>query len=168
MSAAAVLLIVLAACGGGSEPSDSPTTVVEPTPTFQVIEVTVAPTPTPTPSVPVATETPGDEQVLLELWNTAVEILVSQQWERTIEECTPEFRKGFSASPAEIEAGWRGWTDRFGYEFDKMTFGDPEVTVAGRTGIVKYKTFEDGEPIGWADTAMYTKAADDNWYRNCP
>lgn len=142
MSVVAVMLIASTSCGSGTETAES------------------------TPSA--TTEPPDDEQVLLELWDKAVEIFISQQWARIPEDCTPEFREGDTRSPAEIQAGWRADAARLGYMLEQMSYGEPEITVAGTSGIIKFKTFQDGEEIPWVDVLLYTKSEDGTWYRNCP
>mgnify|MGYP001494032380 CR=1 FL=1 len=181
MSAVAAALIVSVACGSGAETTDSPTTVVEPSPTYQVIEVTVAPTSAvaPTPSattapIPTATAaadsetagTLGDEQILLELRNRISENLFSEQWDRFNEYCTPAFRESDPRTPAEIETRYKAFLAGQGYLLENMSFGEPDVTVMGTAASMKFAIFQDGlETIEVTD--FYTKLGDGNWYINC-
>ncbi|MDP6668018.1 MAG: hypothetical protein QF357_11590 [Dehalococcoidia bacterium] len=178
ISAVAAVLIASAACGGEVTPSDAPTTVAEPNPTYQVIEVTTVPAaapnptptattePTPSATASTVTGTVDDEQVLFDLWDRQRVTTLGEQWELVTGNCTPGFREGDARTPAQIEEAYRIALNRSGLVFEHMSFGEPEIMILGSTGTVQYDVFQNGEKlIEWID--IYTKSGSGAWYRNC-
>ena len=165
-----VLLIASASCGAATADSDSEQSDVEPSPTYQVVQVTAVPSPTitpiPSPATPVVVERTDDERAVLSVWDSKLEIVFGEQWERFREDCPPGFRDDVR-SPVEIEEDYGAFLARGGLMFERMSYGEPEIIViGGSTAVVNYAVLKDGEEFGqWA--TFYTKSKDGMWYRNC-
>ncbi len=168
---AATIFVTSISCGGGSEDAQTPTPVVIPSPTRQVIVVTVAPTPTATPAPsPTAevifAELSDDEQAILDLWNSTFDNLLDERWDRFDDACSPEFRERRPRTAAQIEAGYKTFLVNVELTLEQLGFGEPIITLFGSAATVDFQALQAGLKVyDW--TYTYTKSPDGVWYMNC-
>ncbi len=158
--------LLLAACGSGVEAAEPSPTTVEPTATTVVIQVTSAPevtaTSVPPTAVKVTEERTEDEQAVFELWDAQRVYFFSEQYDRFLEGCPPEFTRPIS----EIEETVKRDLGNAGLTAANMSYSQPEITImSGITALIEFSIFHDDEfQFNW--TSLYTKT-DDTWYRDC-